>query len=90
MNKKRYTTYLSERHLKILTEIANETGQSISTLIGEALDDFLMEIERLDKPVFPPVDKAFYLPRSYDLNLNRKRRHHLAQREEEKKEEVSG
>lgn len=63
LEKQRYTFYLPKKHVQVLRELAAETGQPISTLIGEALDEFLSEIDRLNERQIPPVDKDFYRPR---------------------------
>lgn len=63
LEKQRYTIYLPKKHVQVLRELAEETGRPISAFIGEALDEFLSEIDRLDERQIPPVDKDFYRPR---------------------------
>ena len=63
-DKVRYTTYISKRHLELLHRLGEETDLPICTLLGIALDDYLMELRRLSSPVFPPIDKEYLKSRS--------------------------
>jgi len=59
MAKKRYTTYLDERHIETLREIYEDTGLHATHLIGIALDRFFIEIRRQSEPIVPPVGMEF-------------------------------
>jgi len=58
MKKVRYTTYLSPAHLGALRGIEKEMDIPICSLVGYALDEYLLSIERLSRRQFAAVDKA--------------------------------
>jgi hypothetical protein len=59
---KRYTTYISNRHLQILKKLASEKRLPVCNLLGLALDKFLQEIDRLPAPEFAPIKEAYLRP----------------------------
>ena len=63
-DKVRYTTYISKRHLELLHKLGEETDLPICTILGIALDDYLMELRRLSEPLFPPINKEYLKSRS--------------------------
>ena len=65
----RYTTYISDRHLQILKELASEKRLPICNLLGLALDKFLQEIDRLPAPEFAPIKEAYLRPTGDPLVL---------------------
>ena len=67
MKKIRYTTYVSEKHLKILRELATETQLPIALLIGNAIDSYLTKIKRLSRPEFAPINMDFLEPINREL-----------------------
>ena len=66
---KRYTTYISDRHLQILKELASEKRLPVCNLLGLALDNFLQEIDRLQAPEFAPIKEAYLRPNGDPLVL---------------------
>ena len=57
--KKKYTTYLFSSHLSALEKIARISNKSITQVISEALDTYLLEVGALDKQkTIPPTKGA--------------------------------
>jgi len=66
---KQYTTYINDRHLRILKELGFEKRLPVCNLLGLALDRFLQEIGRLSTPEFAPIKEAYLRPNGYPLVL---------------------
>jgi len=49
--KVRYTTYLFPRHLAALEEIAELSHKTVTQVLSESLDTYLVEVGALDQPV---------------------------------------
>ena len=76
--RQRITTFIAESQYRTLCEIASRTGITISSLIGQALDMFLQNLELATDPATPPIDLEFLKKRTADIRTNEKKQENIA------------
>jgi len=59
--KDRFSTTLLRAHITLLRELSEDVGLPISTLLTQAVDNFLVSIGRQDAPLMPETNIKDYL-----------------------------
>ena len=60
-DKDRFTTTLYKVHISLLRELAEDVGLPVAALITQAVDNFLVDIGRIEKGKVPKIDIKQYL-----------------------------